>query len=162
MDDMAWTCGPCGCNVKDEADTGTQCPRCKAPRKMGGASDVEKKPVLPKLKVYTEGTLQRAALPPDANGALQLPQQTKEAVTQATKLQDEISRLEGMSGAEEVLAGKRKELSTLKTKLPQSGQLLQDHADVVNALKELEEKASKRKESSRKNWRSTSRSRRRS
>ena len=104
------------------------------------------KSLLPKLKATTEATFLRAAQSNDAAGSLTLPPQTKEAVDKATKLQEDISKLEGVEGAEEVLEAKKKALKLLQPKLPQSSQHLKDHGDLVNALRELEEKASSKEQ----------------
>ena len=141
---MKWICKPCGCYVKDDADEATKCPRCAAPRKK--EEPAAAKSLLPKLKATTEATFLRAAQSNDAAGSLTLPPQTKEAVDKANKLQEDISKLEGVEGAEEVLEAKKKALKLLQPKLPQSSQNLKDHGDLVNALRELEEKASSKEQ----------------
>ena len=142
--DMKWICKSCGCYVKDDADEATKCPRCAAPRKKDEPAAA--KSLLPKFKATTEATFLRAAQSNDAAGSLTLPPQTKEAVDKATKLQEDISKLEGVEGAEEVLEAKKKALKLLQPKLPQSTQNLKDHGDLVNALRELEEKASSKEQ----------------
>ena len=95
------------------------------------------KSVLPKMKAVSEATFQRAA---EEGGSLSLPQHTKDAVARAATLEKEIGNLAQVTGAQELLEQKRQELKAIQPKLSLSTQTLKDHGDVVNALRELQEK----------------------
>ena len=141
MHEYKWVCEGCGGLVLDDADSGTKCPGCSAPRGKKNAIDQQPRSLLPKMKATTDQTYLRAA----ANGAaMALPQQTQEVILKAAKLEEFIKECE-KHGDEDSMAmaeKKKQELKTLQSKLPPPTQDLKDHVDVVNSLRELEDKGS--------------------
>ena len=103
------------------------------------------------MKAVSEATFQRAA---EERGSLSLPQHKKDAVARAALLEKEIESLANVTGTQGLIQEKRQELKALQPKLPLSTQPLKDHGDVVNAMRELEEKAAERRRSSKQRRRS--------
>jgi len=64
----------------------------------------------------------------------------QEAIKEAQQLQKDIDKLEGVAGAEEVLATKKKRLETLKPKLPVQDQASKDHAGLRLSMQDVVEK----------------------
>ena len=143
--EFSWMCESCGELVIDDGDKATKCPGCHAARDKKTASEpgLATESFLPKMKAVTEQTILRAA---ETGHAMALPQHTQEIAEKTTKPEDEILKLgkiEG-SGIAEILERKKKELKDLQPKLPMPTQHLKDHGDVVNAIRELEEKGNAR------------------
>jgi len=144
MHEHKWVCEGCGGLVLDDTDSGTKCPGCSAPRGKKNGTDqatTQPKSLLPKMKAASEQTYLRAA---ENGAAMALPQQTQEVILKAAKLEDFIRDCEKMGDEDSLAIAEKKklELKTLQSKLPPPTQDLKDHVDVVNSLRELEDKGS--------------------
>jgi hypothetical protein len=135
---MKWKCPNCEKPIRDDSGTATKCPSCHTAKEVT-KMDVAPKSHLPQCKAATERELERAQVL-DATGNLPPTTTMQEAMKQAQDLESYIERLEGLPGAEDVLATKKKELAALRPKLPVQDQALKDHSDVRLAIKDLAEK----------------------
>ena len=97
---------------------------------------------MPQMRAVSLSLLDRAQT--GAAGSIPLAKETQEAVNQVSKLEVEIATLEAMEGGSEsdLVQKKLKELAKLQPKLPRSTQLLSDHAQVLDTLREIEDKRS--------------------
>ena len=130
--------------VKDEADTATKCPKCKAarPPKKSAEGEGAKTYMEAICKNTTKVCINRLQ-DIQADGTMELPKREKEAVAKMKELDDQIKKLDGVEIATVVSAMEdcTKELSALKKKFPRKDLHARDYAEYVGSVADVEEKA---------------------
>jgi len=138
----SWICTPCGALVVDEDATATRCPnpKCREPKDHADEPDKTTSGVMPLLKKASASFLDRVKTADQEGTAIPLSKEMQEAHEERTQLEKDIALPKQVKGFDEQAQAKQKELTKVKNRIPMSSRGVQEDAQALEILKEVEEK----------------------